>query len=708
MSSTESRSTQQVLLVLGELLLVCMTVAAVSSFARLFVDNTWVRPLVAAALVAHLTVALVRRLGRGLLLSGVVSLVVMALQVTWTHYRDTTTAGLPTGDTRLALDADLTAAWNLFGEVKAPTEPAIGFLVIATFGIWVMAYLSDWAAFRLWSAFETLLPTFAVFVFVAFFGTDQNQYLYAALYLLAIVGFQLVHRLMRQSRDVRWLAGSQRSGVTALARTGVVVGAVAVLGAAIATPALPGVEDEAIIDLDPTSNGPSSRVVISPIVDIRGRIVDQPSLEAFQVRTETPSYWRLASLDKFDGQIWGADNKYTKASGDLPDDFATNTDIVTSTDQFEIVALDMVWVPAAFEAQRIVERPDADISYEPVSGTLIVGRDRSSSDGLTYAIESAIPQFDPGALAQAGDLYPVEIIERYTGLPDTFSDNARALAFELTSGATNDYDRAIALQDYFRGFEYDINVGAGHGTDRIDEFLASGRGYCEQFAGAFAAMARSIGMPARVAVGFTWGDQDPNDPNLYHVLGEHAHAWPEVYIPGNGWVAFEPTPTRGAPNSAQWTGVTPQQAGAGDTPETLPEQDPVEAPAPVIPPTFQDPSFDSGSQVDTAPVVDSGGGIPGWLGTIALALVSIAFLGAVYAAIVIGLKQRRRNRRPSSARGEPTVTVPQAQSPCATRVAHSSCGSPGRPRRRRRRPRATLRRSTARAGPPRASGWDPG
>ena len=104
----------------------------------------------------------------------------------------------------------------------------------------------------------------------------------------------------------------------------------------------------------------------------------------------------------------------------------------------------------------------------------------------------------------------------------------------------------MALQDWFRtNFDYSLDSPAGHGDDALVDFLESGVGYCEQFAGAYAAMARSLGIPARVAVGFTPGNEDPDDPGLYRVLGRHAHAWPEVYFPGTGWVAFEPTPGRG-------------------------------------------------------------------------------------------------------------------------------------------------------------------
>src|SRR5207253_3253245 len=81
------------------------------------------------------------------------------------------------------------------------------------------------------------------------------------------------------------------------------------------------------------------------------------------------------------------------------------------------------------------------------------------------------------------------------------------------------------------------------------------------FAGTFAAMARAIGLPSRVAVGFTPGVLEAD--GLWHITGRQAHAWPEVFVAGYGWVAFEPTPGRGAPGAEAYTGVPAQQDVAG-------------------------------------------------------------------------------------------------------------------------------------------------
>jgi hypothetical protein len=123
----------------------------------------------------------------------------------------------------------------------------------------------------------------------------------------------------------------------------------------------------------------------------------------------------------------------------------------------------------------------------------------------------------------------------------------------------------VTLQDWFRSeFTYSIDVPPGHGNSAIEAFLEDRVGYCEQFAGTFAAMARTLGIPARVAVGFTQGEQQ--DDGSYLVLGRKAHAWPEVWFDDYGWVPFEPTPGRGMPGAEGHTGVLPRQEG--DPPPT--------------------------------------------------------------------------------------------------------------------------------------------
>jgi len=182
--------------------------------------------------------------------------------------------------------------------------------------------------------------------------------------------------------------------------------------------------------------------------------------------------------------------------------------------------------------------PGVEIEYERQSGTLIVNRDRADSDGLSYSVVSAVPERDLVAIEAAGDRVLAEIAERFLELPDDFSPRVAQLAEEITGAASTPYEKALALQDFFRDeslFSYDLGTSAG------------------QFAGTYAAMARAVGLPSRVAVGFTPGEFDPSI-NTYRVSGKHAHAWPEVWLDGIGWLRFEPTPGRGAPDDQIYTG----------------------------------------------------------------------------------------------------------------------------------------------------------
>lgn len=227
------------------------------------------------------------------------------------------------------------------------------------------------------------------------------------------------------------------------------------------------------------------------------------------------------------------------------------------TQTFEITDLGGSLLPAAFSPVR-GDGPDG-ILFGAETSTLITSSE--SSDGLSYTVESVLPRYDAASL-RAADAPPTgDLAERHLALPADFPSELADQARAITAGASTRYDRAIALQNWFRGFTYDLSVGAGQSQTAMQEFLDERRGYCEQFAATYAAFARVLGLPSRVAVGFTEGEQ--RDDGRYYVQGKHAHAWPEIYFEGAGWVPFEPTPGRGNPAAAQYTGVAAAQADGG-------------------------------------------------------------------------------------------------------------------------------------------------
>ncbi len=592
--------------------LAAVTLSAVLGMGRLFEGGGWLGPLAANAVAAHLVAAALRRRGVSLPLAGALMVVAAAVVATWSSYWSTTVAGLPTGDTWSAMRVDLREAWSLYQDVVAPAPVETGFVLASCFALWVVAYVADWAAFRLWVPFEATLPAGTLFLFTALLGTDRGRGWAVAMYATTLLGFLLLHRIARQEGSSHWVADRRAAGHRSLLVAGSSLAIVAVAVGSALGPSVPGADSPGV--LDPRAlRGDDSRVTISPLVDIKSRLIDQAAVEVFTVRSPVRSYWRLTSLEAFDGRIWKSSGKYGEADGELPVSVPTGIANETFEQTFTIQSLAAIWLPSAYEP-RALDVEGLDIRYDEDSATLIVDNDVTNSDGLAYAVTSASPRIREDDLTGLADEVPEEIRERFLQLPDGFSPQVTTFAREITAGAATPAAQALALQDHLRTFEYSLEARAGHSENALEDFLfVSKVGYCEQFAGAFAAMARSIGLPARVAVGFTPGDEDPENPGLYTVRGEYAHAWPEVFIAGAGWVAYEPTPGRGMPSAEAYTGVPEQQAESSNPGgvETIPSTTaPQQIPSDSTGATVRDPdanvnaggSGDSPNEPDSAPV----------------------------------------------------------------------------------------------------------
>jgi transglutaminase-like putative cysteine protease len=183
----------------------------------------------------------------------------------------------------------------------------------------------------------------------------------------------------------------------------------------------------------------------------------------------------------------------------------------------------------------------------------VVG-DRATGVGTTYAMTVDVPTLTADDLrAAGGDLPPG--LEAYLTVPQTdHTDEIRAVAAQITAAANGPYEQALALQTYFRDmsrFVYDTRVAPARTDDAVWDFLKSRHGYCVQFATSMAVMARALGIPARLGVGFLPGVA--NDDGVYTVTGRLSHTWPELYFPGVGWVRFEPTPAVQAGSPPRWS-----------------------------------------------------------------------------------------------------------------------------------------------------------
>jgi transglutaminase-like putative cysteine protease len=603
---------------------------------------------------------IMRRRGYGIVSGAVVCTIGFVVLASWLWFASSTFYGVPEPSTWTAFTNSVHDSWSAFQELTAPVPAQAGFLVAAAVAVYFAVFLADWAAFRLWSPVESIIPALTLFIFSTLLGSEQQRMTSAFVFCAASLVYLLAHRVARLEGSSGWLTADIERGSRWLLRAGIALAAVAVLGGVIIGPRLPTANDSALIDYRQSENGgPSSRVTVSPLVDIRGRLVDQSDVEVFQVRSAKPAYWRLTALDTFDGQIWRSGGRYGEANGDLGADRPAGLGVDRLEQRFTIDRLGALWLPAAFQPVSI-DGQGASSRYERNSSTLIVDTKYQNSDQLEYTVVSEVPAPTAEQLKAVEQTAP-DSMAPYEALPEDFSPKARQVANEVVAAAqvSDPYGKALALQDFFRDrgifandgitWEYVLNPAkTGQDNSAIDAFLESHRGYCEMYAGTYAAMARSVGLPTRVAVGFTWGDVDPQDPTLYHVKGRHAHAWPEVWLGDQvGWIAFEPTPGRGAPDMAAYNGIAASQTDASGEGATATSSTSTTAP------TTSSTSAQSSNTDDLSALLGTSGANQGGRGNggppfvVKIGIVALALLGAVmlYALVALGYGILRRRRR---------------------------------------------------------------
>ncbi len=166
-------------------------------------------------------------------------------------------------------------------------------------------------------------------------------------------------------------------------------------------------------------------------------------------------------------------------------------------------------------------------------------------DADRYSVLSLVPRVGVRELSRSPASYPPQIAATYLQLPVELPHRVTSLALQVTAGGWTPYARAVMIEAYLRSFTYDLRVAKPpKGRDVVDYFLFDlQRGYCDYFASAMVVMARAVGVPARLAVGYAMGHYDPQ-AGAYVVTEKDAHAWPEVYLAGYGWIPFEPTSGR--------------------------------------------------------------------------------------------------------------------------------------------------------------------
>ena len=518
--------------------------------------------------------ALLRRAGAGQAVSLLAMLAGFFVVAGVLLFPDTLFVVVPTLATWHAMtDAGRVAMQGVVDQA-APVVVTREFLLLTCLGAWAVATSADGLTFRARQPLLALVPALGLFVFPAIVRNSSPAW-YTLWFLLGAAGVLLTEGRARLATWGVWVSSTRsrpasgwRLPVTPAVNTGrwLAVGAGVV---ALAVPwVLPGYGREPLLDYR-TGVESSGPVAINPFVSLRTRLRASREETLFTVRAAEGTYWRLVTLDQFDGTNWRTSGRPADALPFTPgvsDDQDPRAKARELTQQFEIELLSGrgdAFLPAA--ATPVQARAGQPILRNLVNQSLTTKR--RFRQGFRYTVTSRVLLPDASALDGVQG-YKDTPGEAYIDI-DNLSTRVRDQARYLTEGKTTAYQKALALQDYLRGptFDYDLSVPElTSGGDQLTRFLFDvKRGYCEQFASAMAAMARAVGLPARVAIGFTPGRQSGD---RWEVTTRDAHAWPEIWFNELGWVRFEPTPRTDQVEVPAYTTAAGRQVVS--TPATIP------------------------------------------------------------------------------------------------------------------------------------------
>ncbi|TSB44698.1 DUF4129 domain-containing protein [Alkalicoccobacillus porphyridii] len=273
----------------------------------------------------------------------------------------------------------------------------------------------------------------------------------------------------------------------------------------------------------------------------------------FLASVERGMYWRGETKDFYSGSGW--ENNTPESLAESPN--MVESDSTPAADrELKEARVQMsgqtrfphLFYPGELFSTTINENNVNSISIDDFTAKAEI---RSGDGPLSleeYSFDYVEASYNIEELRAINGADPAEIVEYYTQLPDSLPERVRDLAEEVTEEEDNRYDQAKAIEEHFAGAEFtyeteDVAVPEA-GQDYVDQFLFETQsGYCDNFSTSMVVMLRSMDIPARWVKGFTSGTlvDSTDDLNVYSIDNSNAHSWVEVYFPGEGWVAFEPT-----------------------------------------------------------------------------------------------------------------------------------------------------------------------
>ncbi|WP_427133216.1 transglutaminaseTgpA domain-containing protein [Pseudarthrobacter sp. S9] len=517
----------------------------------------WYSPAFSTVIAVAFAMAALRavRLRAGLVAAGGFAALILVL--TFTFFRKHSIAGfIPAGDTMTQLGKYLRRASETVLAESSPVAPNAGIVMLICAVLGLLVILVDTLAFPLALPATSGLGIVAILVVPA---VVKPQSVGVLGFVGAAVGYLLILACSQWFRpDPRTRADTARN--PGQLRRAAVTGAAALAVTLLLQLVIPGF-DQGTFPQGSRLNPFGRASGLNPMISL-GTSLRSPSGDGritFATNAPTTPYLRSVTVDNFDGDFWAPDDREASrrmGTGRMDsglDPARAELRVVTAVNTGKFTS---PYLPAPY-APEAVNGLTGRWSWDPATLS-IKGVDTNSRD-QQYLVMSVAPQLTPELLAQSSG--PVRgVPEQFVRPPANVPEIVRRTADSLTSGVPTPYARAMAIQKYLRSSEFSYSLQSpvqggydGNGLSVLADFLTQKSGYCIHFASAMAVMARLEGIPSRIAVGYAPGRATgatvsiPGQGPLpeFEVDARDAHAWPELYFQGLGWVAFEPTPSRG-------------------------------------------------------------------------------------------------------------------------------------------------------------------
>ncbi|HEX4788398.1 MAG TPA: DUF3488 and transglutaminase-like domain-containing protein [Actinospica sp.] len=530
------------------------TMTSAFGLTRLIHSGTWVFALLLIALViAGVGIGLrLVNVPRPLIVLAQAVAVVVVLTLLFAH--DTAIGGIVPGPGALRELANLVnAGGHELQQYSVPTPDTPNITVLIAVCGAGFAFAIDVIAVTCRRPVIAGAPILAVYLIPATRqpgGFSWLAFACAAAGYLALIGTDGHERLGQWGRAVHQrngrtaLAGATNSGLTRQIATWSILAALFLPLLVPATPQLFHISAGS----GGSGNG-SGTIYLNQSVDIARDLQNPTASNLFEYHTDSQNplreYFQQEVLTQFNGTEWDpASTAVPGAPGSVAAPGLTNPAVSRSTVHVSVNVdgnFGFSTAPSPYATTNVSGLPDVKIDQNTLTVYVNDGGGKPR-DGARYSTVSS--QISPTSTQlQDATVGNDSIAKNYLSLPSSVQGLLKAEAQQITAGDVTPYQQAVALQAFFlANFKYTLTPKiSGTGVSAIESFLQTKAGFCQQFAATMAAMARALGIPAVVAIGYTPGQQQSD--GSFQVTTHDAHAWPLLYFDGIGWVQFEPTPS---------------------------------------------------------------------------------------------------------------------------------------------------------------------